>query len=212
MSSDPKEFISQIFTMPYGDIIASVGEGVAEAQRALDEGSLAATLDLYDSEADVGTTQEILQAIGYQPQYYGVRNVKGHLKMALSFQAEGNGARLWGTPMNPVVTGKYSYDAKASSELQFEIVPIPPAEQIRRVPNILEERLIDSDDPSQGKERVFSPVQAQARLDVLGLSSQFVDEEGASVVELVDKQIDDLVSHAVGDIVNIDAILTISVK
>ena len=164
MATDPKEFLSQIFTMPYGDMIASVGHGVAEAQRALDEGSLAATLDLYESES-LDDRQQILQAIGYQPQYYGLRNVKGHLKMAMGFQAEGSGSRLWATPINPVITGKYNYDAQASSELTFEIVPLPPAEQIRKLPDFtnMEVKAIRSE------------------MDRLGLSLEFVDADGNSL-------------------------------
>lgn len=198
MSSNPKDFVSQIFSMPYGDMIASVGEGVANAQRALDEGSLAATLELYDTRAEEGSVHEILQAIGYQPQTYALRNVKGHLKMAMSFQAEESGPRLWAMPMNPVVTGKYNYNAQASSELSFEIVPLPPAEQIRKLPEF------------SGR----SVKGIREDVERLGLEAIFLDEKSGKQLE--NNQSTDAykyVSHSPGaSIVNIDQLLEFRVK
>ena len=46
-----KELVSDVMAAPIGELIAAVGQGVAEAQQALDRGSLAQILDIY-SHAD----------------------------------------------------------------------------------------------------------------------------------------------------------------
>ena len=52
MSSALSSLVSDVVASPLGDVIASVGEGVAAAQRALDEGSLAQTLAIYSEQAE----------------------------------------------------------------------------------------------------------------------------------------------------------------
>ncbi|MBA1331610.1 hypothetical protein QQ73_10855, partial [Candidatus Endoriftia persephone str. Guaymas] len=42
-----RDLVRDVVASPLGDIIASVGEGVAEAQQALDDGALAKTLEIY---------------------------------------------------------------------------------------------------------------------------------------------------------------------
>ena len=178
MTTDPKAFLSEVFTMPFGNFISSVGQGVAEAQAALDEGSLQATMDLYENTDSAGDMLELMQSIGYQPNFYGVRNVKGNVKIALSFVGEEKatqnnqqlaavrrGPRLYATPVNPTIQNKYNYTGSAAAEMSFEIVPLPPTEQIRRMPNI------------NHKDATI----AESQLTRTGLTVQFLNQDGQVV-------------------------------
>ena len=59
-----KNLVQDVVASPLGDVIASVGQGVAEAQHALDEGSLSAVLDIYAESDD--EKLKLLQEIGYR--------------------------------------------------------------------------------------------------------------------------------------------------
>jgi hypothetical protein len=138
MSNGPAQFLSEIFSIRFGDMIASVGEGVATAQAALDHASLEATLAVYSEDADPGLA--MLREIGYQPTFYVIPKASGKLQVALSMFSEttqaGTQLRLMASPLNPTLSNKYSYTATASAEVSFDIVPVPPNEQIRRTPDV----------------------------------------------------------------------------
>ena len=70
---------------PIGDLIAAVGRGVADAQRALDEASLATLSEVY-SRND-GLLGE-LQRIGYRPNWYHIPEVESELQIALTIGGE----------------------------------------------------------------------------------------------------------------------------
>jgi len=181
MTTDPKAFLSEVLTMPFGNFISSVGEGVADAQAALDEGSLQATMDLYENTDSAGDMLELMQTIGYQPNFYGVRNVKGNVKLAMSFVGEEKatqtditravarrGPRLYATPVNPTIQNKYNYSGSAAAEMSFEIVPLPPTEQIRRMPDTI------------GKDGIT----ANSQLARTGLRVQFLNVAGQIMDDL----------------------------
>ncbi|MEP3655563.1 MAG: hypothetical protein ABJO36_11770 [Litorimonas sp.] len=181
MATDPKAFLSEIFAMPFDNFISSVGEGVTEAQAALDEGSLQATMDLYENTDSEGDMLELMQSIAYQPNFYGVRNVKGNVKIALSFVGEEKssqnnrqlattrrGPRLYATPVNPTIQNKYNYTGSAAAEMSFEIVPLSPAEQIRRMPDTI------------GSDAII----AQNQLTRTGLTVQFLNLDGQIVDDI----------------------------
>lgn len=83
MTNDPFNYLKEILATPLGDMIASVGEGVAEAQAALDAGSLAQTLAIYDHENKEEVFKQ-LRAIGYQPTFYTLPDTKVKAKIALT--------------------------------------------------------------------------------------------------------------------------------
>ena len=59
--------ISDVVASPLGEVIAAVGQGVADAQQALDEGSPGKTLEIYSE----GGSQmlQMLRDIGYNPTF-----------------------------------------------------------------------------------------------------------------------------------------------
>jgi hypothetical protein len=167
MSNGPSQFLSEIYSIRFGDMIASVGEGVATAQAALDQASLQATLDVYSDSGDPGL--QLLREIGYQPTFYVIPKASGKLVVSLSMfsetTGEGQALRLMASPVNPTLSNKFSYTANASAEIAFDIVPVPPNEQIRRLPDVSGET---------------APA-AASKLQEIGLSAVFIDSAGAPV-------------------------------
>lgn len=185
MSSALSSLVSDVVASPLGDVIASVGEGVAAAQRALDEGSLAQTLAIYSEQGDAGL--QMLREIGYQPTFYSLPETTGEVTVSLTLgnTASQNGAapaapglrglaptggalmasrsRAYVTPVDAGFANRYGYSAQVSAKLNFKIVPVPPpagTEDLRLVP-----------------ELVGVPLpEARARLSALGLLVAFQGE------------------------------------
>jgi hypothetical protein len=143
MTTDPMRHVSDLFAIRLGDAIASVGQGVAEAQRALDESAIRTTLDIYEAQGDEGLA--LLNSIGYRPSFYGIRNIKSVMKIAMHFSAEETvtstgiatpRVAMRAMPVNATTANKYNMSGDASTELSFEIVPIPPDTEVIRVPNV----------------------------------------------------------------------------
>ena len=77
-----KNLVSDVMAAPIGEIIAAVGQGVAQAQEALDQGSLAKVLAIYSEGGDAEL--RLLQEIGYQPTFYALPETTGEIQVALS--------------------------------------------------------------------------------------------------------------------------------
>jgi hypothetical protein len=197
MSNGPSQYLSEIFSIRFGDMIASVGEGVATAQAAMDRASLEATLAVYSESGDPGLM--LLREIGYQPNFYVIPKASGKLMVSLSMFSEstpGGGSRLslMASPLNPTLANKYGYSGSASAEMSFDIMPVPPNEQIRRTPDVT------------GKTAAL----AAATLLDLGLAPAFVDAAGLSVATPAERAVT-LQSPAAGTIVKIDTNITLTV-
>ncbi len=196
MSNSPSQFLSEIFSIRFGDMIASVGEGVATAQGAMDQASLQATLAVYSDDQDPGLA--MLRDIGYQPTFYVIPKASGKLMVSLSMfsetNTEGSRLRLMASPLNPTLANKYGYTGSASAEVSFDIVPVPPNEQIRRTPDLI------------GKPADL----AAAALLGIGLNPIFVDAAGAGVASPAQLSVK-LQSPAAGAIVKIDTNVTLTV-
>jgi hypothetical protein len=194
MSNGPNQFLSEIYSIRFGDMIASVGEGVATAQAALDRASLQATLDVYSDTADPDL--RLLREIGYQPTFYVIPKASGKMMVSLSMFSEitsgGQVLRLMASPLNPTLSNKFSYTANASAEIAFDIVPVPPNEQIRRLPDVLGDAAA-----------------AALKLEEIGLSTNFIDSTGASVPVPGERRVI-LQSPASGSIVKVGTTVTLT--
>ncbi|WP_054851068.1 hypothetical protein [Olleya sp. ITB9] len=102
--SNPIQQFSDLLSGPLGELIASIGRGVGEAQSALDEGSLQQTLALYslDNPQDATTPDadtadaasvtvtdnqrmlELIRSIGYQPTFYVIPETEVEAKVSLT--------------------------------------------------------------------------------------------------------------------------------
>lgn len=189
--SELSNLVNDIVAAPLGDVIASVGRGVAAAQQALDEASLAAVLELYSESADEAI--KLLQAIGYRPTFYALPDTTGEVRIALRL---GNGAagagnaqgvrpatavsalpgrlglnqlpaKLYATPVDAGYANHYGYTADISAKLTFRIVPVPPpqgADELRVVPGLV----------------TWTVAASRAGLAALGLEATFVTADGSA--------------------------------
>jgi hypothetical protein len=127
----------EALSCPLGELIASVGHGVAEAQRELDHASLSALQDVY-SRND-GLFGE-LQKIGYRPTWYHIPEAEGELQVALtitgqqttggSTPAAGTGRskmKLYAAPVDAGYASRFGFSLNATSRVKFRVVPVPPS-------------------------------------------------------------------------------------
>ncbi len=171
MSNTIKNLVHDVVASPLGDIIASVGEGVAEAQQALDDGSLAKTLEIYSEGNE--ETLKVLREIGYRPTFYALPETTGEVRVSLqlgkSAQAASSGSsttqpiinaqlsrlgrnisakpRLYATPVDAGYANRYGYQANVSAKLTFKIVPVPApdgVDELRLLPNFVNKSIAES--------------------------------------------------------------------
>ena len=197
--SNPKEFMNDTVAAPLGNLIASIGEGVADAQAALDAGSLAQTLALYD-EADGDLMNKRLREIGYQPTFYTIPEAKVKAKISLSMSQSGgqntietnrlSKVRMYATPINATNSNKYNLNVQAGVELDFTIKPIPAPEgvELRKTPDLIGKSL----EEAQEKLREFGLNYEIVSGDTSETILSQVPEKGAilhvgGVVELIFK-------------------------
>ena len=183
MSGNSYDYVKDAFAAPLGEFIASIGEGVGEAQAALDEGSLRQTLELYNSDPDKShETLKMLRDVGYQPTFYTIPKTTAKAKISLSISQQhtsSNGRafrpKMYATPVNASNTNKYNLGLNASAEIQFDIVPVPPsdAQVIRMLPNIIQKTVIDDNGNEVTEARTWSEI--RTLLIEYGLSYTFAD-------------------------------------
>ena len=169
---------------PIGDLIAAVGRGVADAQRALDEASLATLSEVY-SRND-GLLGE-LQRIGYRPNWYHIPEVESELQIALTIGGEqGRGApagaapagrvprlKLYAAPVDAGYSSRFNFQLQATSRVKFKVVSVPAsnaADAVQAMPLLTGLRLGE----------------ARARLTLLGITASL--PEGALDDALVRSQ------------------------
>jgi hypothetical protein len=194
--SELANIIADVVASPLGEVIAAVGQGVADAQQALDEGSLAKTLEIY-SEGGSELLQ-MLRDIGYNPTFYTLPETTGEVRIALRLgsnqtsapavpQVNANLARLglnlpaltnklYATPVDAGYANRFGFQADISAKLTFKIVPVPApsgVEELRVVPNLLNATVAN----------------ANARLAALKLAVLFIDEQGNPQASTDDNQI-----------------------
>lgn len=142
---------------PIGDLIASVGRSVADAQAAMDAQTIANLKELYASSDEVAVT---LREIGYQPTWYTIPEVTAEISVALiisgqNTESESAGvpparrepARIYAAPVDANYTNRYNYELKATSSVKFRIVPVPPstaAGALKVVPDLRGKTFVDA--------------------------------------------------------------------
>jgi len=155
MANDPTQYLDAL-SAPLGDLIASVGRGVAEAQRALDTSTLETIREIYEENQDDDGFLLTLRGLGYQPTWYSIPEATGEITVAvtvgghvgpasdpvlrLAAPAQHQPLRLYASPVDAGYQNRFQFDVRAASKLTFRIVPVPPstlAEQIRVVPNLV---------------------------------------------------------------------------
>lgn len=136
-------------SVPFGSLIASVGRGVAEAQREMDAASIEAYRQIYESNE--GLFAE-LQRIGYRPTWYHIPEAESEIQVALTAagQTDANTTqprlataaklKLYAAPIDAGYASRFSFNLQAASRVKFKVVPVPPssaAEELRVVPALV---------------------------------------------------------------------------
>lgn len=158
MANSALDYMKDILAAPLGELISSIGSGVAEAQAAMDAASLAQTLEIYSDSANPLAKQ--LREIGYQPTFYALPETEVEAQVAFSLAATGSSgtpvagntsggrARVYAAPVNASVANKYNMEASASAKLKFKIVPVPPQGNIaemRVAPTLVGKKLSEAE-------------------------------------------------------------------
>jgi len=163
-------------SLPLGELIASVGRGVADAQREMDLASIAAFKEVY--ETSEGLFLE-LQRIGYRPNWYHIPEAEGDIQVALTIagqqaskavpSAPTKALRLYATPVDAGYSSRFDYKVEASSRVKFRIVPVPPSSAVEAV-------------------QVMPVVtgltlgEARSRLNLLGIAAEYLQAEETVVI------------------------------
>ncbi|WP_075343429.1 hypothetical protein [Tenacibaculum agarivorans] len=194
MSSNSYDYVKDAFAAPLGDFIASIGEGVGEAQAALDEGSLRQTLEIYNSDPDKShETLKMLRDVGYQPTFYTIPKTTAKAKISLSISQQNTSGgvqntrafkpKMYATPVNASNTNKYNLGLNATAEIQFDIVPVPPSDTqiIRFLPSVIEKVVTNEDDKEVTEKRTFKEI--KELLESYGLGYEIEGETEDSPIE-----------------------------
>lgn len=151
--NNPIQLFSELLGGPLGELISSVGQGVGDAQAALDQGALEQTLELYDiSKDDDRTTEELrlltlIREIGYQPTFYTIpeTEVEAQISLSLDLKSEQSSPvggyalskyKINATPLNAGNVNRFGLQANAMAKLKFKIVPVPPPQNIAEIRNV----------------------------------------------------------------------------
>lgn len=192
-----KNLIGDIVASPLGQVIAQVGQGVADAQMALDEASLAKVLEIYGEGDDAALA--LLRSIGYRPTFYTLPDTTGEVRVALRIGSGAQGAgsaravkpmpamtlgtvravparaglsalpgKMYAAPVDAGYANAYGYQADIAAKLTFRIVPVPPP---------------DGADELRVVPAVvgLAPDTAAETLESFGLGATLVDADGVAV-------------------------------
>ncbi len=140
--NSPAEMADSL-SAPLEDLIAAVGRGVAQAQRAMDMQTMETFKTIYGTEGS--DVDKELRQVGYQPTWYKIPEAEAEITISLSISGEmapsgggeqqsaapqGQGRiKLYAAPVDANYTNRYNFDLKAASRVKFRIVPVPPTAQ-----------------------------------------------------------------------------------
>src|SRR5256885_14024836 len=129
MATDPTTAV-EIFSAPIQGVIAALGRGIAEAQMALDRGSVQAQEEI---DAD-----PVLSSLGMQATWYQLPRVELELKLAMTISEQRGGGtgltgavgalppaarlaqplRLIAQPVSASYQNRFNYDVNAASTIK----------------------------------------------------------------------------------------------
>lgn len=139
--------LTDALSAPMGELIASVGAGVAQAQRQMDAATLQALREIATSDDQLIA---LMRAIGYKPTWYHIPEAEAELAIALTVSGseETNGRpQVYAAPVDATYSSKFNWHLEASSRLRFKIVPVPAptmAEALVIVPGVVGQTVADA--------------------------------------------------------------------
>ncbi len=146
--SGPLINLEDEYLLSIDDIINQIAQGVANAQRALDEQSLELQRRLYTDE-----NLKHLREVGIQATWYRIPEVTASIKVCISTHIEKDEQTqklrpfLLFTPYNATTKSTYELDYEGTSEVSFKIIPIPTPSSATytTVPKLLGQKLGDGE-------------------------------------------------------------------
>ncbi|HIE31781.1 MAG TPA: hypothetical protein EYP67_05290 [Methanosarcinales archaeon] len=129
-----QEEVEGVLIRPLGRLMQTIGSSIADAQRAMDENSIAIQKAI-EQAIDNGEIEYDIQA-----PWYHFPEVDIELKMALSMtekeevdkkgRVRGYMPVILAAPLNATYKNAYNYDVRGSSQLKAKIASIPPATKL----------------------------------------------------------------------------------
>lgn len=145
--ADDNKMAIPLNTMPFDEMIASMGTGIAEAQRKLDEISFEITKMMSGSDpkyrlklTDQAEARSYsLLELGFTPTFYQFVDTVLEIKVALSMSSEtstgtSESFKTKSTPVDATYANRFQYPVEGSSVLRTKLVTVPP-------PGLLESRV-----------------------------------------------------------------------
>ncbi len=142
MAGLDESLFSDEFFVSFKEMMISIAEGVAEAQRALDLKSLE-----IQNEILTNPDYKELKELGIRATWYQLPETTAKIKVAVTAEPkeEGNPTpvltpfQLILAPYNATYQNTYDFKYDGASEMSFKIVPVPPpvAASITLVPDLL---------------------------------------------------------------------------
>jgi hypothetical protein len=179
MPIDPFANAVETFAAPIESLIIALGQGIAQAQQALDQNSIQ-TQEAID-------TNPALSQFGLQATWYQFPSVNMQLKLSLTMAEDQSPTpsssgpvpaalgklRLVAQPTSASFQTHFNYDAQAASQINVTIVPVPP--------------------PKSGDQVSTPPQLTSAKVQAAALASAApfrttTDQQGNKVPATVDAQ------------------------
>lgn len=129
MADDPLANAVETFSAPIESLIIALGQGIAQAQQAMDQNSI--------QQQEAIDSDPVLARHGLQATWYQMPRVDLQLKLSVTIAQDqppgaGGGAplpplrtRLVAQPLSASFQTHFSYDAQAASQVTLSIVPVP---------------------------------------------------------------------------------------
>ncbi len=119
--------IEDVLIRPLAEVLSRVGQGIADAQRAMDLNSIA-TQTLMANDP-------VLKDFGLEATWYHIPEVNVELKMNLTMRTEDivknnrvvlRKRRIYAAPFNASFQNTFNADVAGTSQIRAKIVSIPP--------------------------------------------------------------------------------------
>ena len=135
MTTDPLANAIETFSAPIESVIIALGQGIADAQKALDNNSIAVQQSI--------DTDPVLSQYGLQATWYQFPTVTMQIKMSMSITQDNQSQntpnvggstllqnptrfRIIAQPLSASFQNQFNYDANAATEINLTLVPVPP--------------------------------------------------------------------------------------
>jgi hypothetical protein len=129
MANNPADESLATLAAPLSELIAAVGRGLGDAQKALDQSSIESIKALH---AGNDTNVDVLRRLGYQPTWYRIPELDAEITASLSVSRRSKSAgvpgqlQMYMSPVDATYSNSYDYDLQAATVLRFKVVAVPP--------------------------------------------------------------------------------------